>query len=338
MRKAGLTMLRRVLLLGLAYALVAGSVYAQNAPDQARDGPELGLAAYKAELDRCAESIRQGENLAQLRESLPRNWVIQTEQSRVVVSTHWLVSELRQAELDPAKSKARLRELQHRLTAMRNAAAELEGGPNEADAPSARSHLDQILRRREFAGANGPSEFELLLARITPWIEERLVRLLSLLHVGRTTGNVVTWAVVALAFAILCYWAWQNISRALRKNAPPLEPASVTNDSRHWAKEALAAADRGDYREGVHCAYWATIVHLEGLGLLKRDAARTPRESLRLLEPHAKERQWLGEFTPHFELIWYGYRPALPEDWTNARLHLEKMGCLTPSTPATANS
>jgi len=64
MQKAGLTMLRRVLLVGLAYALAAGSVYARNAPDEARDGLELGLAAYKAELDRCAESIQQGENLA----------------------------------------------------------------------------------------------------------------------------------------------------------------------------------------------------------------------------------------------------------------------------------
>src|SRR4029077_833118 len=228
MRKAGLTMLRRVLLVGLAYALAAGSVYARNAPDQRRDGLDLGLAAYKAELARCAESIRQGENLAQLRESLPRNWVIKTEQARVVGPTHWLVSELRQAELDPAKSKARLREVQHHLAAMRNAAAELEGGSNEGGAPSARSRLDQILGRREFAGANGPSDFELLLARITPWIEERLVHLLSLLHVGRTTGNIVTWAVVALAFAILCYWAWKNLSRALRKNALPVQPAVAT--------------------------------------------------------------------------------------------------------------
>src|SRR4029077_651869 len=153
MRKAGLTMLRRVLLVGLAYALAAGSAYARNAPDERRDGLDLGLAAYQTEVDRRAGSIRQGENLAQLRESLPRTWVIQTEQSRVVVSTHWLVSELRQAELDPAKAKAELREVQHRLAAMRNAAAELEGGPNEGDAPSARSHLDQILGRREFAGA-----------------------------------------------------------------------------------------------------------------------------------------------------------------------------------------
>jgi Domain of unknown function (DUF4129) len=338
MRKSGLPLLRRAPFLALAWAMAGFSSYAQGAPKSSQGDLEIDLGAYKAELDRCAESIRQGESPAQLRESLPRNWVIQTEQSRIVVSTDWLTAELRQAELDPGKSKAALRTVQGRLAAMHKAATDLEGGSNGADAQSARAHLDKVLQRREFAGANGPSEMELLQARIARWIEQRLLRLLSLLHVGRMTGNVITWGIVALAFAMLCYWAWRNISRALRNATPAPQLAPAADDSRHWAKEAFAAAERGDYREAVHCAYWATIVHLEGLGLLKRDAARTPRECLRLLEPHPKQRQLLGEFTPHFELIWYGYRPASPEDWTNARVHLEKLGCLTASTPATVNS
>ncbi|HEY1860025.1 MAG TPA: DUF4129 domain-containing protein, partial [Gemmataceae bacterium] len=109
-------------------------------------------------------------------------------------------------------------------------------------------------------------------------------------------------------------------------------------EAREWASDALAAAERGDYREAVHCAYWAAVVRLETLGLLKRDRARTPRESLRNLDPHPTEQRLLREFTRHFELIWYGYRPASAQDWSEARAHLEKMGCLTPSTPATANS
>jgi hypothetical protein len=72
--------------------------------------------------------------------------------------------------------------------------------------------------------------------------------------------------------------------------------------------------------------------------LLKRDRARTPRESLHLLERNPVEQKLLREFTRHFELIWYGYRPASAQDWSDARAHLEKMGCLTASTAATANS
>jgi hypothetical protein len=117
-----------------------------------------------------------------------------------------------------------------------------------------------------------------------------------------------------------------------------VEVAAPSDDPRQWARDALAAADRGDYREAVHCAYWAAVVHLETLGVLKRDRARTPRESLRSLDPHPNEQDLLREFTRRFELIWYGYRPASANDWSEARSHLEKMGCLTPSTPATANS
>lgn len=332
-------MLRRVLLPCLACAMACCNVCAQSAPDGQTGALELnGLAAYKAELDRCAESIRQGENVARLRESLPRAWVIQSEQSRVVVPTDWIASQLLQAEHDTTKSKAVLRAVQRRLAAMREAAADLEAGSSDVSTESARFRLENILRRREFARANGPSEAELLQARIARWIEERILRLLSLLHIGRTAGNLVTWSIVALAFALLCYWAWQNVSRSLRSAAPSPQRTGAVNESRQWARDAFAAAERGDYREAVHCAYWATIVHLEGLGLLKRDHARTPRESLRLLEPHPKERQLLGDFTRNFELIWYGYRPASPEDWTNARMLLVKMGCLTRSTPATANS
>src|SRR5262249_34816705 len=131
---------------------------------------------------------------------------------------------------------------------------------------------------------------------------------------------------------------WQNLSRISRGPLKPAHDTADTADSRVWANDALAAAERGDYREAVHCAYWAGVVHFEGLGLLKRDGSRTPREALRLLEPHPAEQKLLCECTRHFELIWYGYRPASAADWSNARIHLEKMGCLTPSTAAIANS
>jgi hypothetical protein len=336
MRTPAATMLGRVLSFALASVLATCVLSAQTAPATATSDLKVDLVGYKAELDRCLAALRQGDNLAQLRESLPRNWMVQTEQSETTVSTDWLTYDLLQGERDTSKSK--LRKISSRLAAMRKAAAEFEPGPSQPSEKSARADLDKILQRREFASSGGPSQAELLEARISRWIGERLVRLLSLLHVGRTTGNVVTWGIVGLAFALLCYWASQNLFRRSRAQMPAVQQSNAKEESRQWAQEALAAAERGDYREAVHCSYWATIVHLEALGILKRDRARTPRESLRLLEPHPKERQLLGDFTRHFELIWYGYRPALRDDWTNARSHLEKMGCLATSTPATANS
>src|ERR1700680_3414502 len=122
MRKASLTMLPRVFLLGFACAMACCRVCAQSDSAGSRGNLDLALAAYRAELDRCAESIRQGENASRLRESLPGAWVIHTEQARIVVSTDWLASQLLQAEHDPAKSKVLLRGVQRRLAAMRGAA------------------------------------------------------------------------------------------------------------------------------------------------------------------------------------------------------------------------
>ena len=221
---------------------------------------------------------------------------------------------------------------------MRDAAAELEHDAHISNLNEARTHRDQILQRPEFAGAAGPSQLQMLLARVERWVLERLIWLFTKLHLGAKASNVLAWTVVALAFLVLVYWIGKNLFRAAREHTPrPAGPLPV-EESRLWAKDALAAAERGDYREAVHCAYWAAIVHVEGLGLLKRDRSRTPRESLRLLEPHPKEQKVLAEFTRRFELIWYGYRPASPDDWSGARAHLESMGCLSPSTLATVNS
>ena len=80
-------------------------------------------------------------------------------------------------------------------------------------------------------------------------------------------------------------------------------------------------------------AYWAAVARLEDLRLLARDRARTPRESLRLLERNPKEQGFLRAITGRFELIWYGYHPATAEDWSLAKEQLEKMGCPSLTAP-----
>ena len=307
-------------------------------PNQPQLAVNLDLPTYRAELHRCATAVHHSDQIPGLRKSLPRTWVVQAGESRIEVSTQWLSADLRRLEQNPEKGKPAAREIELRLSAMQSAANELENGGTSADAAQTRAHLDEILNRREFAGASGPSQFQILIARMERWIIERLVWLFTRLHLGAKAGNVLAWTVVVIAFLVLAYWIGRYLAHSLRATNMPVAGPAPSDDSRQWVAEALAAAERGDYREAVHCGYWAAIVKLEGLGMLKRDRARTPRESLGLLEPYPKEQKLLGDFTRHFELIWYGYRPASAEDWSGARTHLEKMGCLAPSTAATANS
>jgi hypothetical protein len=300
---------------------------------------ELDVRSYESELDRIAESIKHPDQIPELRKSLPRAWPVQVGDKSIQVPTDWLASDLKKLEEDPARYAFVSRAASSRLGAMRKAAEGLERGTaSPVNLDAAHTQLDKILSGREFGTAHGPSQLDLLKARIARWLSEQIYKLLLRLHLGAKAGNALAWIIVGLAFLALCYLVWKTLSPTTRKRETSAETGKESDDPREWARDALAAADRGDYREAVHCAYWAAVVHLETLGVLKRDRARTPRESLRLLDPHPNEQNLLSEFTRRFELIWYGYRPASASDWSEARSHLEKMGCLTSSTAATANS
>ena len=109
-------------------------------------------------------------------------------------------------------------------------------------------------------------------------------------------------------------------------------------DWRYWAREARAAAERGDYRAAIHAAYWTAVAQLEETRLLPEDRSRTPRESLRLVERGHAAYAPLAQLTRRLEFTWYGFRSATPEDWDDAKKQLEALECLRSSTHAIANS
>lgn len=329
--------------LALFTALAANSVAArQTGAGVSAPESELSLKAYEAQLDSYAEQIsrtrRQPSQLARIRKSLPSEWIVRAGQSRVTVSTDWLSDDLAVLSANRKDSDTFARLINARLAGMREAAAQLEApSPVSSDA---RAHLDAILHRREFSGLHGPTELQILEERIGRWLVEHLVRLLRGLHLGTNVGNLLSWIVIGLAFAFLCWWLWNRLAvLSPKQKSQAASPVGSIASSRAWLEDALAAADRGEYREAVHCAYWAAIARLEDSGRLSRDRARTPREALRQLQTaDSSEREILRALTRSFELVWYGYRPASAADWIGARAHLENMGCLRPLTAATVNS
>jgi hypothetical protein len=303
----------------------------------------LTLNAYETELQREVELIprikSEPTEIARMRASLPSVWLVQTKDAKIRVPTEWLDATLAELQAHPKRANELAQNLELRLTAMREAAMALEGpAVTPKSGVTAKQRLDSIFRRKEFEGLRGPSDLERWEARIGRWIAQKILWLLQHLHIRAGSGNFLAWGVIGMAFLALCYWVYRGLSRASRRTSMPHVDATASEKARAWIKDALAAADRGDYREAVHCAYWAAVARLEDLNLLTSDRSRTPRESLRLLNAHPTHQDLLRELTRHFELIWYGYRPASATDWSSARLQLEKMGCLRPSMPATANS
>jgi uncharacterized protein DUF4129 len=307
-----------------------------NADASPTSPAELDLQSYQRELGHIAESLKNPGDIPALRRSLPESWTVRDGERVYSVPTKEISEALREIEIAPKKNSAVL--LKARLDAMRQQSEELahhSGSPNLAESAD---KLKRIMERGEFREVSGPSRWDLLRARVIRWIALNILRLLSMLHLSQKTGNAIVWGALFLAVVLLFYVAYRWLLRSSGDASFRAEGEPTASDARHWVQDALAAADRGDFREAVHCAYWASVAHLEDLRILPRDRARTPRESLRLLDQHPKEQGILRTMTRSFELIWYGYRPVSASDWSGTKEQLEKMGCLQASIAPTVPS
>ncbi len=316
-------------------------VRAQSAGPQLQSGA-MALAVYEAELQRYSTLIEKSKNdptqIARIRQSLPPEWIVNDNGNVFRVPTDSIDSALEDLQGHRNNSGEIARSLEFRLAEMRRAAIEMDTATDGLQLAGARGKLNEIFKRREFGGAKGPTAWELFVNRIEERIARFVFGLLSRLHLSARTGNFLAWSVIALALVAFCIWIYRTLSRRQRYDELPASSASEASDARAWVSEAAAAADRADYREAVHCAYWAAIARLEDLRLLRRDRSRTPRESLRMLRAGTNEQVSLGQMTGHFELIWYGYRPASQSDWFEVRNLLEKLGCFGVSTAPIASS
>jgi len=332
----GLTVWASVVLLALLSALCVPTRAQNQPPGNPAPASELDLQDYQRELARISNALNESADLRDIRNSLPASWIVRNGDHTYSVSTKEISEALRSVEHDPKKPVAT--QLRVRLELMQQQAKALSRLSNTTDRTQAQVILKKILGRGEFQEASAPSAWDLIRARIARWIFEHLIRLIQLLHISQKTGNTIAWGVLFLAVVLVFYVVYRWLTKSSKDAVFQAQVEPVASDARHWAQEATAAADRGDFREAIHCAYWAAVARLEDVRILPRDRARTPRESLRLLEQHPKEKGPLQTITRSFELIWYGYRPVSATDWAGAKEQLERMGCLQASIAPTVPS
>jgi hypothetical protein len=297
--------------------------------ESATAASELELQSYRHELARIEEASKNPERVREIRKSLPETWKVRDGDRVYSVPTREISDALLQIERNPKKPVAG--QLQARLQSMQQQAQALSRPMSSPRPLDAETDLKTILNRAEFREATGPSAWDLARARINRWFLDHLIKLLNRLHVSEKTGNAIAWIVLFLAVLTLFCAIYRWLTNSAKSTDLDEEAEAMPSDGRRWIQEALAAADRGDFREAVHCAYWASVAHLEDIRLLPRDRARTPRESLGLLELHPKEQGVLQTITRNFELTWYGYRPVSAAEWARTKEQLENMGCLQAS-------
>lgn len=260
--------------------------------------------------------------------SIPDQTIVNTGSGEVTVNYHPLKNDL--TEFDKAERTAK----PHRLEQIKNYIVGLETAASEypqssEDLTASRQKLGQILSQSEFRKVHGPGVRETWLSKLYKW----LAWLLSKFHVrGNASFDVlqfVVYALVACALLLLLFWTINRLRR--KKEEPPpreiLPFAPSARSWRVWLEEARESAEKQDWRNAIHLAYWAGISFLESGGAWKPNRARTPREYLRLLSSRNPSYPPLSNLTKKFEVIWYGDRPALQQDFEDSLGQLEKLGC-----------
>lgn len=304
--------------------------------------PSYDIPSLSVELQSLHSRIRESRDspgrLSELRKQLPAAWHVQTSESRYDISAEPLRTLLASAAGDPKQRTARADDAVAWIADLRS---QLYGyaARSAANSSTARGKLDEILHRHEFGAVRPPSARDLLRQRINEWLLRLLRSILD--SIGRHPIGIklLFWPVVLGVtswIALMLFRFWNE--RARRDEMQAIETVAAHRSWQEWIRAAREAAARGDFREAVHSAYWAGIVHLEDSGLIEPDRTRTPREYLRIVaeacgdaaEVRANLRESLAALTSRLERVWYGLRPAGDEDFQDCMRRVRELGCRLP--------
>jgi len=280
-------------------------------------------------LHRLTETLKKNPSpseMAALRDSLPGSWTVSTPDRTYSISTAPLRNEL--AANSPEKGRVWVQHMSEEVQGFSSGKA--------TEAGEARTELDQILKRPDFAGIRPPTPWEVLRQRMAAWLERQLVKLLAAVGRHPIGGEILFWlmilgAVGGIALAVIRFIANRDNLNSLPKN----ETMVRARLWQEWLRAAREAANRRDFREAVHSAYWAGIVKLQDIQALPRDRTKTPREYLSIvnqevavdLVPSIPVREPLAVLTARLERVWYADRGASPEDFQESMRQLEALGC-----------
>jgi hypothetical protein len=286
-------------------------------------------ASFAAMLNHLAETLQKKASPAEmsaLHGSLPDSWTVSTSDRTYTISSE----PLRDALAVKSSEKARVW-VNHLIAEVRGFSL-----GKAIDNREARTELDQILARPDFAGFRPPTPWEVLRQRIAAWLQRQVVKLLGAIGRHPIGGEILFWIIMlggigGIAFAMIRFLEGRDRFDSLSRG----ETMVTARLWQEWVRAARDAANRGDFREAVHSAYWAGIVRLQDTEALPRDRAKTPREYLRLVNEEAAGdlaatstvREPLAALTLRLERVWYANRGAGPEDFHESLHQLEALGC-----------
>jgi hypothetical protein len=242
------------------------------------------------------------------------------------VHWQWLRDSLTPPHPDPDAEPARQAEL-------RTAAARLDEIARESAVPGASANQQQSFARAQATLRDVLAQPEFRdIEEVTWWdrLKSRLLQMLAALFggVGRLgkavpwLGKLLEWLLFAGAAAGLLAFFLRNLSRQrvrVAMGAPIVQKRGWDLEATDWAERAERHAASSEWRDGVHCLYWAAIVLLESQRAWRHNPTRTPREYILLLPTGSTRQVALRRLTRILERVWYGLHDATPEEYAQAR-------------------
>ena len=298
---------------------------------QALASPALSTSQYIEQLqnyeNQVAEIASALQKAPEFRNSLPEALTVHTSRGDMTVDLHFLRDAINRLLTATAAEKPDiLANARTRLKAMR-AEAELYEQPGGAD-DATRKRLNEILSAREFDRVRGPTALELFKQWVLAWIRNLLRKISPKIPDVEDLGQWFVWGMIALTAAIAGVWLYrvsqQNMGSGSREILPFMPSA---RNWREWLADARVRAAKGEWREAIHCGFWAAVSRLESEGVWPPDKTRTPREYLSAIPGSNLSKEPFAAMTRKFEASWYGSHPTTEADFAQFASQLERLGC-----------
>jgi hypothetical protein len=330
-------MRRKIRLAELALPLLLISFPSWAAEDAAASTPadsvpkQITLAEYRQELSRIDEQLKAlvqyPERAGGLRTSIPEEWEVQTSSGNFDLNNEDLRYKLQRYASSPKDRGEILPEMEFQTETQLMGAREFDHPPDA----SVRHKLDAILQAREYGSVTRTqSPLEKLKDLAIDWLIRVFSQFFRAAAAHPQMSKVLLWSIIGLVILGFVVWLYFLLRRTSRDEyAYPQGDVMPAHSHKHWQqwlREARAAAERADWREAVHFAYWSGISYLDSTHAWKPDAARTPREYIRMLADPIR-REPLEALTRRFEFVWYAQQSASSEDFQFSLAQLERIGC-----------
>lgn len=283
---------------------------------------------YRRQLQQFSSRVEQlkdhPEQAGQVIADVPDTVTVDADSQEYSFSYEWLQSGLRKFQQADAKTRAvLLPPIQQLLHTLDQQAQAFEN--SQVNSQQNHKKVEEILSRYEFRKSRGPGFLAIWWEKFMRWLDGFFAR-----HpiYGRSGFNLLIYGAVAVAFILFTIWITRRFRFPADEVTREILPFAVSAKGwRKWLAEAQASAQQGQWRDGIHLAYWAAISFLEEQGAWRPDRARTPREYLRMLGARKPQYPVLSVLTRKFELVWYGHRDANAADFQETVANLEKLGC-----------